>query len=412
MRGNMKNFLTVLKFELGNYFKSKGFVVGSLLMAAVLLLGILIPPFFMNKDKSDTGSAGSAAEEGDKDKYAIYDESGSFDIEKLKALLPSFSLITEESQDKVHSAVEAEDVKAGFIIKDATNYTYVVRSKSMSDMAQSHFEEGMSALYRESALLEAGIDSNKVAEIYATQIHSEVVGKDGGANYWYTYVLIMVVYLLIIFYGQMIATSVTQEKSNRAIEILVTSVNTNSLIFGKVIAGAIGGLVQVVTILAPALVAYSLTKERWGNMLDFLLDIPASVWIVFGIFSMLGYLLYSFMYGMLGALVSKTEDIGKSSSMVMLIFMGSFFIAIFGLMSPDGMLMRVASYVPFTSYNTMFVRVAMGSVKAPEVILSGVLLFATCILVGYFTAKIFRFGTLMYGNPIKLSTAIKKMREK
>ena len=69
----------------------------------------------------------------------------------------------------------------------------------------------------------------------------EVLGKDGEQNYWYTYVLVFVVYFLIIFYGQMIATSVTTEKSNRAIEILVTSVNPNSLICGKVLAGRLQG---------------------------------------------------------------------------------------------------------------------------------------------------------------------------
>ena len=71
-------------------------------------------------------------------------------------------------------------------------------------------------------------------------------------NYAYTYIMIMVLYFLLIFYGQMIATSVTSEKSNRAIEILVTSVDSNSLIFGKVFAGAIAGLIQCVLILGSA----------------------------------------------------------------------------------------------------------------------------------------------------------------
>ena len=80
-----------------------------------------------------------------------------------------------------------------------------------------------------------------------------ILGKDSAMNYWYTYALIFILYFLIIFYGQMIAVSVTTEKSNRAIEILVTSVDSNSLIFGKVLAGAIGGIVQAGVILGSAL---------------------------------------------------------------------------------------------------------------------------------------------------------------
>ena len=72
-------------------------------------------------------------------------------------------------------------------------------------------------------------------ELYATPVQSDIaiLGKDGVENYLYTYILLFVLYMMIIVYGQMIPTSVTTEKSNRAIEILVTSTTSNSLIFGR-----------------------------------------------------------------------------------------------------------------------------------------------------------------------------------
>ena len=239
-----------------------------------------------------------------------------------------------------------------------------------------------------------------------------ILGKDSAMNYWYTYALIFILYFLIIFYGQMIAVSVTTEKSNRAIEILVTSVDSNSLIFGKVLAGAIGGIVQAGVILGSALVSYHAFADAWGHQLDFLFQIPAVVWAAFLVFGLMGYLLYAFIFGMVGALVSKTEDISKSSSTVMIIYMASFFVAIYGMMMPDTMLVKVASFIPFTSSNGMLLRIALGTVAPWEIMISAVLLGGSCILVGVLAAKIFRFGTLMYGNPIKLSTAIKKIREK
>ena len=127
---------------------------------------------------------------------------------------------------------------------------------------------------------------------------------------------------------------------------------------------------------------------------------------------MMGYLLYAFCFGMLGALVSKTEDISKASMPVLMIYMISFFITIFGMNDSNGMLIKVASFIPFTSSNGMLIRIAMGSVEMWEVILSGALLAVFCVGAGVLAANIFRFGTLMYGNPIKFTTALKKIREK
>lgn len=240
----------------------------------------------------------------------------------------------------------------------------------------------------------------------------EILGKNSVKNYWYTYVLVFVVYFLILFYGQMIAVSVTTEKSNRAIEILVTSVNSNSLIFGKVLAGALAGIIQAVLILGSGFVSYMAVGDAWGGILDMLFDIPSKVLISFAVFGILSYLLYAFIFGMLGALVSKTEDISKSSTPVTLIYVASFLVAMVGLNVSDSMLIKVASFIPFTSGNAMFIRISMGSVTVWEVVLSLILLAGACVLTGILSAKIFRFGTLNYGNPIKITRALRSIREK
>ena len=81
------------------------------------------------------------------------------------------------------------------------------------------------------------------------------------SNYWYCYALIIIVFMVIILYGVMVATSVTQEKSNRTIELLVTSADTNSLFFGKVLAGTSAALLQVGIILAVILGSYKINSS-------------------------------------------------------------------------------------------------------------------------------------------------------
>jgi ABC-2 type transport system permease protein len=95
----------------------------------------------------------------------------------------------------------------------------------------------------------------------------------------------------------MIATSVTTEKSNRSIEVLVTSIDSKYLLFGKVIAGTLAVVVQMGSILAAALIGYSINKDAWGNKLDAFLDIPSDVLITFAVFGIGGFLFYAFCYG-------------------------------------------------------------------------------------------------------------------
>lgn len=433
----MKQFLTVLKFELGNYFKSKSFMTTTILLALVMAGVVVIPPIFMNQDSKEeimmesasetaagsevakeegSGTVGeTGTDEGDMDVLALADPGDLLEnAEELTALLPGYSWMTCADEDAVKNAVESGEADAGFVLTGEFAYTYVVENRSMLDNRQERFDSACTQYWQTEKLREAGIDTATVQSIMVNGCSSEIeiLGKDGANNYWYTYILIFVLYFLVIFYGQMIATSITSEKSNRAIEVLVTTVDSNSLIYGKVLAGAISGIFQAGVILGSALISYRFTAEGWGHMLDFIFDIPTTVWASFVVFGILGYLLYAFMFGMLGALVSKTEDISKSATPVTLIFVASFIITMAGMSQSDSILMKVASFIPFTSSNAMFARIALGSVSNLEIAASVGLLLITVMICAYLAAKIFRFGTLMYGNPIKFTHALKKIREK
>lgn len=420
----MKQFLIVLKFELNNYFKNKSFVITTFILALVIAGVVIIPtliPGFLGEDEivdeSDVIGDEFVEDIPENDEELVLEKLGiciqaeSGVESELVAAVYEAEWITYDDVAAMKEDVETGELEAGFVVESATEITYVVNDLSMYDYLGEIIGQSLAECYKQQYLLDKGLTVDEIleSESFYVNVTEEVLGKDSGENYWYTYVLVFVVYFLIIFYGQMIATSVTTEKSNRAIEILVTSVSPNSLICGKVLAGAIAGVLQAGIILGSGFVSYSLVKEAWDGMLDFLFNIPTEVLLVYVVFAVLSYLLYAFIFGMLGALVSKTEDISKSSSPVLMIYIASFMIAMFGMSSDsNSMLMKVASYIPFTSGNAMFIRVSMGSVDIWEVLVSAVVLGASCVIAGVLAAKIFRFGTLHYGNPIKLKTALKK----
>lgn len=425
----MKRLMTVFEFELMSYIKNKSFVITTILMA-VLLGGIMFIPRFIDmtdmlgientgKNEENAENAAQQGDEGDEQsvddvvKFGIVDEHKYFsDQSLLEQAFEKAEFIFMDSREDLKKAVTKEEINAGFYVMDDTNYAYYVLNRDMSDENQIIFSEVLSIVHKQIYCAQHNIDYESFATEYEAPVQCEekILGKDAADNFWYCYVLVIVIFMVIILYGVMIATSVTTEKSNRSIEVLVTSIDSKFLLFGKVFAGAAAVIVQLALILGTALVGYGMNHEAWGNKLDMLLDIPANVLAAFAVFGIGGFLFYAFLYGAMGALVSKTEDINKTAGTLQMLIMLVYFAVLFQLENPDGMIMKVCSFLPFSSYSAMFVRIGMGKVALWEVVISAGILFVSIFFVGWLAAKIYRMGTLRYGNPIKLSRALKDMK--
>ncbi len=415
----MRKFGIVLKYELREYFTSKGFMMLTFVIAFLGAVLLFLPRFIDMSDFTGVQVVGKEEEqeetsEGDVTKFAYIDltETGVLQEELLQQMIPGIDWHRMNSIEELKQGVE-EDYDAGFAVTGPTEYDYYVFNKSMTDSNTAMFDEIMKQMYRVNYCAANGLDLNEIAGMYNVPItvNEQILNKDSGSNYWYCYVLVIIVFMLIVYYGQMIAVSVTNEKSNRAIEVLVTSTTPNSLLFGKVIAGAIGGLFQMGFILGAVLISYSVNRGQWGGMLDMFLHIPAEVLLAFAFFGLGGYLFYAFLYGAMGALVSKTEDISKTISGLMLVIMVVYFFSLMQLMNVDGPIIKVLSFLPISSYSTMFARIAMGTVAPWEIIISFLILAASIFGAGVLGAKIYRMGTLRYGNPISLTKALKDLKK-
>ncbi len=419
----MRKFAVILKYELKEYISSKGFVAFTLLLAIIGAVLLCLPRFidmsaftgvdFAGKSETEQAEKEQTPEYLSDKKYALYDPGNITDTQLLSEYFSGAQFVKVSSTGELEKMLEDETAVAGFAVKNQTEYEYYIFNKTMYDSNSEIFDEAMKAMSRARYCAANGLDLNEITQMYEPQITvtEHILNKNTTQSYWYCYALVIIVFMLIMFYGQMIAVSVTTEKSNRAIEVLVTSTTPNSLLFGKVIAGAIAGLLQSGIILGTILAAYQFNREQWGGMLDIILDIPANVLIVFALFGTMGYLFYAFLFGAMGALVSKTEDVSKSVSGLTMIIMLIYFFSLFQLSNVDGMIIKVLSFLPFSSYTTMFMRVAMGSVAAWEIIVSFIILTASVIGAGMLGAALYRMGTLRYGNPIKLSTALKGLKK-
>lgn len=412
----MRKFIVVLKYELKDYLNSKSFVAFTLILAIAGAALLFLPRFvdlsgFTGVEVVGRKEETEAAEEESKLIFAWVDltEQGVLREEILQEI-PGIDWKKMDDREQLELGVKA-GYDAGFVVTGPTEYEYYVFNKSMHDSNTLLFNEVLQELYRRNYCAERGLNLDEITEMYHVPItvNEQILNKDTESNFWYCYMLVIVVFLLITLYGQMIAVAVTNEKSNRAIEVLVTSTTPNSLLFGKVIAGALSSLVQVGLILGAALISYQLNREQWGGKLDMFLHVPAEVLIAFAFFGLGGYLFYAFLYGALGALVSKTEDISKSVGGLMLVIMVVYFFSLVQLNNVDGPVIRVLSFLPISSYSTMFARIAMGTVAPWEPVVSFLILVLSIAGAGVLGAKIYRMGTLRYGNPIKIGTALKEL---
>ena len=416
----MKKLGVVLQYELMTYIKNKSYVISTVVIAVIAAAIMFVPRFIdisaitgiTNSTEQNSGDSDSDKDnvdgksDSDKDNKAdnnkdvilIYDESGTFsDIQIIQAAFDDMKVEKVSSESELKDKVSDEEVKAGFVVHSLTDYEYIVYNKSMTDSIDMQFNQVLTALNQMVYCSIHNLDYEQIITAFNPEINSQtvVLGKDMGNNYFYCYALIIIIFMIIIFYGVMVATSVTQEKSNRTIEVLVT----------------IASLCQAGILMLAIVGAYKFNQSAWGGMLDMLLDIPANVLVTYALFGLGGVLFYTFIYGAFGALVSKTEDINKSAGSIQMVIMIVYFITLFQLMNIDGIAMKVLSYLPISSYSAMFARVAMGNVAVWEVVVSFIILVASIIGVGMIGSSIYRMGTLRYGNPIKITTAIKSLRK-
>lgn len=416
----MKQFKTVFKFELANYFKTKSFVITTILLAAISAGLMFIPrikdELFDNKKDTEVSSETENGDAGELDKVVIYDETGNADFEMLNNYFPEseYDVVVCDNADEVKSMVEDEKAVEGYVLKSETEFDMYIFNKDVFSDPASNFRDFMAEMNKVKFCKEKGIDVDEFLEVENLEITSNenILGKNAEAGYGYSYALIIIIFILIVAYGMQIASGVTNEKSNRSIEILVTSVDTNSILFGKVFAGVVAVFFQVGIIAASCLGSYQYNKEYMGDVMAMFFDIPANVLVVFAVFGIGGFLFYAFAYGALGALVSKIEDLNKSAGTAQMVITLVYMATLILLTDIDGVPMKVLSYLPVSSYSAMFARVGMGTVATWEIVLSGVILYLSVIFMGIIGGKIFRMSTLRYGNPIKLSNAIKSIRKK
>lgn len=413
----MKQFGTVLKFEFLNMVKSKSYIIITVVLVAVI--GITVS--FNQITQSFSGNTADEVPIYDEDTVLIKNDTDIPDDAYLQGLKEVFLteklVITQSSLEDISDSVKNDEAIGGIYIKTDKSFSYIVKDRTMYDGTADFIKEAIKNVYISNSLSVAGMSDVQINELLNPEITSDVItiGVNQVDYYFYTYALLMLLFMSIIMYGSQVAMSVVSEKSSRTMEILITSSKPGNLIFGKVLGVGFAGLLQFAIILLSGLAFYRINAESWesDSVISMLFNIPVKTLIFAVIFFIGGYFIFAFLYGALASLVSRTEDVNMVSMPIQMLLMASYILVMIRVISGniDDGFMRVLSILPFSSPMAMFVRISMGAPSAIEITVSVAVLFASIVFVGYLSAAMYRLGVLMYGKPPKMSEVFKIMRQ-
>ena len=255
-------------------------------------------------------------------------------------------------------------------------------------------------------------------------------------------VLTFFLYMCLLLYGQMVMTSIIEEKNNRVLEIVVSSVKPTQLMLGKICGIGLVAVTQIVIwgVLLAALSAFVLPAltpdsvaadlsamnaagaagtESLGTPVELLqaLSILGNVGYIIQIFGLLllflvgGFMLYAAVYAAIGSAVDNIQDAGQLQSVVVMpIILG----IVFGMMAasdPGSQLSLWTSMIPFTSPMVMMARIPFG-VPGWQIAVSLIILYASFFAMVWVAAKIYRVGIFMYGKKPSVKELIRWMRYK
>ncbi|MBX7184961.1 MAG: ABC transporter permease [Vicinamibacteria bacterium] len=251
----------------------------------------------------------------------------------------------------------------------------------------------------------AGIDPAQIAaltrplDLKRLRVSEEGEHEDKGISFFLSLILVMMIYVGTLMWGQIVMTGVIEEKSNRVVEVIVSSTTPRNLLFGKLVGVGGAGLLQF-GIWILGLVGVSAASGSLAFLSG--LELPALNPVLiaaFPIFFLLGFFLYASLYAAIGSAVNTIQEAQNFIFPVMLPIIMAMVCWPVVMRAPDSTLSVVLSLIPFMTPILMFLRMSVLMPPVWQIALSVVLTSLAIALVIWIAARIYRVGILMYGKP-------------
>jgi ABC-2 type transport system permease protein len=219
------------------------------------------------------------------------------------------------------------------------------------------------------------------------------------------YAGLLLLYMAVLLYGTWILSGVTEEKSNRVVEVLLSSIKPWQLLAGKIAGIGTLGITQFAGTILVAYIALKVTGTVDFPALDFASVFNLVLWFI------LGFLLFAVLFGAAGSLVSRMEDAQNVAFPMSLLAVIGFFVSITAISDPEGPAAVIGTFVPLTAPFVVPVRAALEAIPLWEYLAAVVLTVGTITGLVFVAGRIYAGGLLRYGTRVKVREAWRSASE-
>lgn len=387
LRGDALNtVLLIVRREFLTRARSRFFIVGTVLLMALMAGYIVVQALFISKAVTTVkvGFAGSAQ----------------VLAQPLKAAASSTKFKVETSTWS-NAADGLEQVKAGKLDAMVTGDAGAPNVAVMNDLDPT-VAGTLDALAKDvafrRALTASGVDPTTIeAQLVSAGIHLQVLDPNAKVRTERQVVGLFVavlLYVALLLYGQLVAAGVVEEKANRIVEILLSTVRARQLLFGKVIGIGLLGLVQLVLVGAAAMVAILKTQVISVPSVGVVSVLGGLLWFV------LGFVFFALIFAAAGSMVSRQEDLGAVTTPVTLLVVSTYLAFFWVIANPTNPLAVALSLLPPFAPVLMSSRIATGDAAVWQVVVAVVFMLAAIVGVNWLAARIYVNSVLRVGSRV------------
>jgi len=401
--------ILILKHEFGQTIKRKSFIIMTLAFPVLALIAIGGFSLIQRMEKPPTP--------GEEVTIGYIDEAGNFSNYTSQ---PGVTLVPYPAQEEATSALLAEEISEYFIIPSdyvstgvVTRYTlereleppeetqWAIKSFLLSNLLQGQTEPEVT----ERVKAPMNLGTVRLDE------SGEVATEQGGFGAFVIPYLFSILLIMAIFTSSgFLLQGLAEEKENRIMEILLSSVSARQLLTGKILGLGAAGLLQILIWLLSVMLLAQLASTTIGGLLT-TLQIPGNLLILGVVYFILGYLLFSVLMAGVGSVATTAREGQQLAMIFTMSAVIPFIIAPFIMNNPGHIVTQVLTLFPITAPITVMIRMGLTDIPAWEVALSIVLLVMAIIGALVLAAKVFRTFLLMYGKRPRLGEIIRCLRE-
>lgn len=403
----MHNLSTVFWFEVIRTLKKKSFWLVSmsfpLMIAAVF--GIV---YFSNQATSN------AFEKAAKEKFSLIvtDEADRLNDD----LLAGFGAMEISDRDKGIAMVESGKIDAYFYYPEKLGEEKVkVYARDVGIFDNGRYNALAEQLLRQS--VSGSVDQSEVAVLTGAVDYDVTTYRDGEEYNAISHIIapgffLVLFYFLIAMFANQMLTSTTEEKENRVIEMLLTTVKARTLIVGKVLSLIVLAIIQAALVTAPAFIIYFVANSQLDlpvlDLSTIVFD-PARIAISITVFAV-SFMLFTGILVAISAAVPTAKEANNFFGIVMIMVFGPLYASPLFISSPDAGIVQALTYFPLTAPIPLMLRNAVGNLDATEATIAIAIMAITTIVVLNIAIRVFKYGALEYSRKLSLSEILRPMK--